>query len=57
MGKGVSRLKGLISLALILFCHLSFMMVSNVQTRPNKNQLLPYDDADGYQVLSAMIDA
>jgi hypothetical protein len=32
------------------------MMVSNAQTRPNKNQLLPYDDADGYLVLSSIID-
>ncbi len=34
-----------------------FLAVSNAQTRPNKNQLLPYDDADGYQVLSSIIDA
>jgi hypothetical protein len=40
-----------------LFCHLSFLTVSNAQTRDNKNQHLTYDDADGYQVLSGIIDA
>jgi hypothetical protein len=50
-------MKGLISFALILFCHLFFISVSSAQIRPNKNQVLPYDDIDGYQVLSTVIDA
>jgi hypothetical protein len=45
------------TLALVFFCLLSSLTVSNAQTSPNKNQLLPYDDADGYQVLSSIIDA
>jgi len=44
------------SLALILFCHLSSLTTSNAQTDPNKNRLRHYDDADGYQVLSSIID-
>jgi hypothetical protein len=44
-------------LALVFFCPLSFPTVSNAQTSTNKSQLLPYDDTDGYQVLSSIIDA
>ena len=33
-----------------------FLTVANAQTSPNNNQPLPYDDADGYLVLSAIID-
>ena len=50
-------MKRLMVLALVLFCSLSFLTVSNAQTSANKNQLLPYDDADGYQVFSSIIDA
>src|ERR1700675_2364518 len=57
MGKGASRMKGLMPLGLILFCHLSFPTVSSAQTGANKNRLLRYDDIDGYQVLSTVIDA
>jgi hypothetical protein len=57
MGKGFSPMKRLRVLVLVFFCPLSFLTVSNAQTSPNKIQLLPYDDADGYQVLSSIIDA
>jgi len=50
-------MKRLMVLALVFFCPLSSLTVSNPQTSPNKNQLLPYDDADPYQVLSSIIDA
>jgi hypothetical protein len=50
-------MKRLMGLALVFFCPLSFLTVSNAQTSPNKSQLFPYDDADGYQVLSSIIDA
>jgi len=50
-------MKRLMVLALVFFCPLSSLTVSNAQTSPNKNRLLPYDDADGYQVLSSIIDA
>jgi hypothetical protein len=49
-------MKRLMMLALVFFCSLSFLTVANTQTSP-KNQLPPYDDADGYQVLSSIIDA
>lgn len=49
-------MKRLMALALSL-CALSlFLTVANAQTSPNKNQLVPYDDADGYLVLSSIID-
>jgi len=57
MGKGLSPMKRLMGLPLVFFCSLSFLTVANAQNSPNKNQLLPYDDADGYQVLSSIIDA
>jgi hypothetical protein len=50
-------MKRLMVLAPVFFCSLSFLTVSKAQTSPNRNQLLPYDDADGYQVLSSIIDA
>lgn len=50
-------MKLLMVVALVFFCPLSFLTVSNAQTSPNKNPLLPYDDVDGYQVLSSIIDA
>jgi hypothetical protein len=43
--------------ALSLFCLFAFLPVSNAQTKPKQNQLLPYDDTDGYQVLSVIINA
>jgi hypothetical protein len=49
-------MKRVMALALVFFCPLSFLTVSNAQTSRNKTQLLPYDDADGYSVLSSIID-
>jgi hypothetical protein len=43
--------------ALSFFCLFTFLPVSNAQTKPKHNQLLPYGDTDGYQVLSSIIDA
>ena len=51
--RGTSLLKGSMVLLLSAFC--LFLTVSNAQT--DKKQLLPYDDADGYTVLSSIIDA
>jgi hypothetical protein len=50
-------MKGLMQMGLSAFCALFFLLTSNAQTRPKKNQLLPYDDTEGYQVLSFIIDA
>src|SRR5260370_34028546 len=43
--------------ALALFCLCTFVPASNPQTKPKKNQAIPYSDANGYQVLSSVIDA
>lgn len=43
--------------ALALFCLCTLSPVSDPQTKPKKNQRLPYSDTDGYQVLSSVIDA
>ena len=50
-------MKSLVALALLFFCLCSFLPVSDAQTKPNKNQALPYSDTDGYQVLSSIINA
>jgi hypothetical protein len=39
--------------ALALFCLCTFVPASDPQTKPKKNQAIPYSDADGYQVLSS----
>ena len=43
--------------ALAMFCLCTFVPASDPQTKPKKNQAIPYSDADGYQVLSSAIDA
>ena len=42
--------------ALSLFALSLYLTAANTQTRPNKNRVLPYDDADGYRVLSSIIN-
>jgi len=48
-------MKSFVALAL-LFCLCTFPPTSAAQTKQKKNQPLTYTDADGYQVLSAVID-
>ena len=48
-------MKSFVALAL-LFCVCTFPPTSAAQTKQKKDQPLPYTDADGYQVLSAVID-
>ena len=50
-------MKSFVALALVFFCLFTLLPASNAQTKPNKNQLLPYSDTDGYKVLSSIIDA
>jgi len=50
-------MRGAIAAALSFFCLFAFLPVSNAQTKPKHKQLLPYDDPDGYLVLSAIINA
>ena len=50
-------MKSPVSPALLFFCLCSFLPLSDAQTKPNKNQPLPYSDTDGYQVLSSIINA
>jgi hypothetical protein len=40
--------------ALALFCLCTFVPTSDSQTKPKKNQAIPYSDADAYQVLSSV---
>ena len=42
--------------AMALFCLCASLSVSDAQTKPKTNQPLPYSDADGYQILSSIID-
>ena len=49
-------MRGSMALGLLLSGLSLSPMVSNAQTRPSKNHLLPYDDADGYLVMSSIID-
>ena len=48
-------MKRFVALALVCLC--TFATASDRQTKPKKNQAIPYSDADGYQVLSSVIDA
>jgi hypothetical protein len=50
-------MKSPVALALLFFCLCSLLPGSDAQTKPNKNQPLPYSDTDGYQVLSSIINA
>lgn len=45
------------STALVLSALYLLLRVATAQTNPGKNQLLPYDDAEGYAVLSSIIDS
>lgn len=49
-------MKSFVALAL-LSCLCTFLPTSEAQTQAKKNQPLPYTDADGYQVLSSIIDS
>lgn len=49
-------MKSVVALALLL-CLCSFIPASDAQTHAKKNQASPYEDTDGYQVLSSMIEA
>ena len=49
-------MKRSMALALLLFALSPYLTAANAQTSPNKNQVLPYDDAEGYLVLSSIID-
>jgi hypothetical protein len=50
-------MKSPVAPALLFFCLCSLLPLSDAQTKPNKNQPLPYRDTDGYQVLSSIINA
>ncbi len=50
-------MKSLVALARLLCCLCALLPVSSAQTKPKKDPLLPYDDVDGYQVLSTILDA
>jgi hypothetical protein len=45
-----------VALALVFSCLGASSLVSDAQTKPRKNQPISYSDADGYQVLSSIID-
>jgi hypothetical protein len=49
-------MKSFVALAL-LFCLCTFLPASDAQTRPKRNQPIPYRDTDGYQVLSSIFEA
>jgi len=49
-------MKSFVAVAL-LSCLCTFLPTSEAQTQAKKNQPLPYTDADGYQVLSSIIDS
>jgi len=48
-------MKRSMALAVLLSALSPFLAVSNAQTSPKQNQLFPYDDVDGYLVLSSII--
>jgi hypothetical protein len=50
-------MKSLVALALSFFCLFVLPQASNAQTKSRKNQLLPYADAEGYRVMSSVLDA
>ena len=50
-------MKSLIALACVPCCFFVFLPVSSAQTKLKRAAPSPYDDADGYQVLSSIIDA
>lgn len=41
-------MKSFVALALLFFCLCAFLSVSDAQTKPKKNQPLPYSDTEGY---------
>lgn len=50
-------MKGPMALLVALLCSLFPVTISNPQTNPKKSPTVPYDDPDGYLVLSSIIDA
>jgi len=50
-------MKSLVALALLFLCFLVFLPAVVAQNKSKKIHLLPYDDIDGYKVLSSIIDA
>jgi len=48
-------MKSPVAVALLLVCLCALLPMSDAQTKPKKNQPLPYSDTDGYQVLSSII--
>jgi hypothetical protein len=50
-------MKSLVTIACVLCCLFVSLPVSIAQTKLKKTTPVPYDDGDGYQVLSSIIDA
>lgn len=50
-------MKRLVTIACVLCCFFVSLPVSSAQTKLKQATPLPYDDGDGYQVLSSIIDA